>query len=192
MAIYTSTAYNKGGRERPNGEDNGNKLTATVTIPAGVNLAPGDILKFGRIGETVRVTQFQLEFDQFDSNAAATLAGRSGITASDGCFTAAGVVQTNTTGRRVIARVDGEGTAIDSFAVTPFPVQGTVQELLFTVTAAAATPVNLVARNVTGRFEYDYVFPAQTLVGVSAGNYPFGGTTVNAPATLDTYYGNAP
>lgn len=190
---YKSDVYLKGGRARPSGQDNGSTLVATVVIPAGKTLGIGDIFYFAKIGENVKIPKFELRLDALDSNASAALAGKLGITASDACLLAtATVVQVNTTGKKNLARVDGEATAIDSFAVTPFPSQTTVQDLIFTVTAAAGTMVTAGDKKVTLEFDYQYDYPAQYVTGVSATNYPFAGAITTAPAEVDTYNGLAP
>lgn len=188
---YNSDVYIKGGRERPNGQDNGNKITATITIPAGVALGVGDILNFCRLGENVRITQFALEAGVFDTNAAATLAVDLGITAVSDCLLDGVVIQTNTSGAKTLARVGGEATAIDAFADEPFPVQTTVQSVFATVTAAAATAATGSMRNISLRAEYDYIFPNTWVTGVSDPTYPFAGSKTTAVEVVDNYNGNA-
>lgn len=95
---YKSAVYLKNGRVRPDGENDAEEITCTVSIPDGVALASGDKLYFCKIGENVIVNQFELIMDAFDSNATADLDGKLGITASDACLLAsATVLQTNTT-----------------------------------------------------------------------------------------------
>lgn len=192
MAIYNSDVYLKGGRERPNGQDNGNKITATITIPAGVALAVSDVLNFIRLGENVRITQFALEVGVFDTNAAATLACDLGITAVTDCLLDGVVIQTNTSGAKTIGRVGGEATAIDAFADEPFPAQTTVQSVFATITAAAATAATTLARSITLRAEYDYIFPNTWVTGVSDATYPFAGSKTTEVEVVDSYNGNAP
>lgn len=190
---YKSSVYLKNGRARPDGQNDAEALTASVTIPAGTTLGVGDILKFAIIGENVRIKSFNLNCDAFDSNASATLAGKLGITASDGCLLASTTKLSGNSSAKVnIARVDGEATANDSFAVTPFPVQTTTQEVILTIATAAATAITNVDRTITLEFFYQYSYPDVTLVGVSDPKYPFAGAKVTATPIVDTYNGNAP
>ena len=199
MASYKTKTYLDNARFRPDGQNDEEGATMTYSFPAGVNPVSGDVIYFGKLGENVYVKQFQLSLDQFDSNASAALAGRLGITASDACFLAAAtVLQTNTTGKKNFAGVDGEATAIDSFAVTPYPVQSTVQDLILTFSANAGTAFTTGTRNITLRIQYQYAYTNQFLAGVSDPRYPFdtaaGANTTLTYATpvVETYNGNAP
>jgi len=199
MASLKTKTYLDNARARPNGQNDAEELTMTYSFPAGVNPLSGDVIFFGKIGENVYVTQFNLLMDQFDSNASAALAGRLGITASDACFIAAAtVLQTNTTGKKNFARVDGEATAIDSFAVTPYPVQATVQDLILTFSANAGTAFTTGTRNITLRVKYQYGYTNQSLTGVSDPRYPFdtaagaNTTKVFEAPVVETYNGLAP
>lgn len=190
---YKSSVYLKNGRVRPSGQNNAEAITATVTIPAGTTLGVGDVLKFAILGENVRIKSFNLNCDAFDSNAAATLAGKLGITASDACLLAATAKLSGNSSAKVnLARVDGEATANDSFAVTPFPVQTTTQEVILTIATAAATAITNVDRSITLEFTHQYAYPDVSLTGVSNSQYPFAGAKVYSPATVDTYNGIAP
>lgn len=190
---YKTKTYNDNGRLRPVGQGNREATTMTYTFKNGVNPTNGDKIFFGKIGENVRITAFQLKLDQLDSNAAAALAGRLGITASDACLIAAAtVLQVNTTGAKNFARLDGEATAIDSFAVTPFPVQTTVQDLILTFSANAGTAFTTGDRNITLEVVYQYDYPNRWVSGVSATNYPFSGSKVSEEPVVETYNGNAP
>ena len=190
--VYKSSVYLKNGRARPDGQNEAEALTATVTIPAGVTLGVDDILKFAIIGENVRVKSFNLNCDAFDSNASANIAGKLGITASDSCFLSSTKLSGNSSTRVNLARVDGEATANDSFAVTPYPVQTTTQEIILTITTAAVTAITNVDRSITLEFAYQYAYPDVSLVGVSDPKYPFAGTKVTDTPIVDTYNGNAP
>lgn len=193
MATYKSSSYTKNAVYRPSSQTQPEEATFSITIPAGTALASGDVLKFGRLGENVRINTFQLEMDQFDSNGTAALAGKLGITSSDACLIAAAtVLQTNTTGKKNFARLDGEATANDSFAVTPFPVQTTVQDLILTLSANAGTAYTTGDRTVTLKIKYQYAYPDTYVVGVSATNYPFSGSKSTAVAATYDYNGNAP
>lgn len=200
---YKSSVYLKNGRVRPSGQNNAEAITATVTIPAGTTLGVGDVLKFAILGENVRIKSFNLNCDAFDSNAAATLAGSLGITASSDVtqeqpdYTACLLATTaklsgNSSAKVNLARVDGEATANDSFAVTPFPVQTTTQEVILTIATAAATAITDDDRSITLEFTYQYAYPDVSLTGVSNSTYPFAGAKVYSPATVDTYNGIAP
>lgn len=190
---YKSSVYLKNGRVRPSGQNNAEAITATVTIPAGTTLGVGDVLKFAILGENVRIKSFDLNCDAFDSNAAATLAGSLGITASTACLLATTAKLSGNSSAKVnLARVDGEATANDSFAVTPFPVQTTTQEVILTIATAAATAITNVDRSITLEFTYQYAYPDVSLTGVSNSTYPFAGAKVYSPATVDTYNGIAP
>lgn len=181
MAItIPSSTYLKNAVYRPTSQTEAEQVTVTVTVPAGVTVGVGDILKFCRLGDSVRVNQFQLVPDVFDSNATAACAGKLGITASDACLLATGtVVNTNAGVAKVFAKFDGEATAIDSFAVTPFPVQTSIQELIFTFTAAATTAV-LTDRKMTLTFDFQYAYPDTYISGLT-------GITNAAPSGLGTY-----
>lgn len=194
MAInYKTKTYLDNARARPDGQNDAEKLVMTYTFKDGVNPTSGDKIYFGKIGENVRITQFQLKLDQFDSNGTAALAGKLGITASDACLIAAAtVLQTNTTGKKNFARVDGEATANDSFAVTPFPVQTTVQDLILTFSANAGTAFTTGSRSITLEISYQYDYPNTWVTGVSASNYPFSGSKVSEEPVVETYNGNAP
>jgi hypothetical protein len=199
MAVYKTKTYLDNARARPDGQNDAEELTMTYTFPAGVNPVSGDTILFGKIGENIVITQFQLTLDQFDSNATAALAGRLGTTASDACLIAAAtVLQTNTTGKKNFARVDGEATAIDSFAVTPYVPQTTVQDLILTFSANAGTAFTTGNRNISLRIKYQYAYTNQFVTGVSDPRYPFdtaagaNTTLVFSPPVVETYNGNAP
>lgn len=190
---YKSSVYLMNGRARPDGQNDAEALTASITIPAGTTLGVGDILKFAIIGENVRIKSFNLNCDAFDSNAAATLAGSLGITASNACLLASTTkLAGNSSAKVSLARVAGEATANDSFAVTPFPVQTTTQEVILTIATAAATAITNVDRTITLEFFYQYAYPDVTLVGVSDPKYPFAGNKVTGTPIVVTYNGNAP
>ena len=193
MATYKSPAYRKNAVYRPTSQVDPEEATFTISFPAGTNPVNGDVLKFCRLGENVRICQFQLELDQFDSNATAALAGKLGITGSDASLIAAAtVLQTNTSGAKNFARVDGEATANDSFAVTPFPVSTSVTDVLLTISANAGTAFTTGIRNITLKIKYQYAYPDTYVTGVSATNYPFSGSkNTELSATYD-YNGNAP
>jgi hypothetical protein len=190
---YKSKVYRDNAVFRPTDQNGAEEITATVSIPDGKNLGVGDVLKFFRLGSDVRIMQFELEVDKFDTNANVTLAGKLGITASDACLIAAATeVQTNTTGSMNLARVDGEATAIDSFAVTPFPAQTSTQDVYFTVGVAAATAYSTGTRNFTLRAKIQNVYADTVVVGVSATNYPLSGSKSTEVAAQYDYNGNAP
>lgn len=190
---YKSSAYRKNAVYRPTSQVGPEEAVFTITIPDGVGLASGDVLKFARLGENVHVMQFELSCDQFDSNATAALAGKLGVTSSDACLLASGtVIQTNTTGKKNLARVDGEATANDSFAVTPYPVQSTVQDLILTLTANPGTSYTTGNRNITLRVKYQNAYQDGWVSGVSATNYPFSGSKNTESAVVFDYNGNAP
>jgi hypothetical protein len=194
MAInYKTATYLGNSRLRPNGQNDAEECTMTYTFPATINPLSGDKIFFGKLGENVYVKAVRLQLDQFDSNATAALAGRLGITASDACFIAAAtVLQTNTTGAKTFARVDGEATAVDSFAVTPYPVQTTVQDLILTFSANAGTAFTTGNRSITLTAEYQYAYPYTTVTGVSSTQYPFVGSKTTDVPLVETYNGNAP
>lgn len=190
---FKTRTYLANSRLRPAEQNEAAECTLTYTFKDGVGPANGDKIYFGKLGENVVITQFQLTLDKLDSNASAALAGRLGTTASDACLIAAAtVLQTNTTGAKNFARVDGEATAIDSFAVTPYAPQSTVQDLILTFSANAGTAFLTGNRNVSLRVKYQYAYPNTTLVGVSASNYPFSGSKVEAEPIIEDYNGNAP
>lgn len=194
MAInYKTKTYLDNARARPDGQNDAEKLVMTFSFKDGLNPVSGDKVYFGKIGENVRITQFQLKMGAFDSNGTATLAGKLGITASDACLIAAAtVLQTNTTGAKNFARVDGEATAIDSFAVTPYPTQTTVQDLILTFSASAATAATTGFRSITLEISYQYEYPNTWVTGVSNSTYPFAGAKVSEEPVVETYNGNAP
>lgn len=190
---YKTKTYLDNARARPDGQNDAEELTMTYTFPNGVNPLSGDRILFGKIGENVVLTQFQLTLDQFDSNAAAALAGRLGTTASDACLIAAAtVLQTNTTGKKNFSRIDGEATANDSFAVTPYVPQTAVQDLILTFSANAGTAFTTGDRSISLRIKYQYAYPNRWVTGVSNTTYPLAGSKVREAPVVDTYNGNAP
>lgn len=194
MAInYKTKTYLENARARPDGQNDAEELTMTYTFKDGVNPVSGDKIYFGKIGENVRLLGFSLDLDKFDSNASAALAGKLGTTDSDACLIAAAtVLQTNTTGAKNFARLDGEATAIDSFAVTPYVVQTTPQDLILTFSANAGTAYTTGNRSISLTVRYQYAYPNQWVTGVSASNYPFSGSKVSEEPVVETYNGNAP
>lgn len=193
MATYKSSVYSKNAIYRPSSQNSCEEVVATISFPDGKNPVATDVLKFFRLGADVRITQFQLEVGKFDTNANVTLAGKLGITDSDACLLAAATeIQTNTTGIANYARVDGEATAIDSFAVTPFPAQTSTQDVLFTVGTSAATAFTTGVRSITLRAMIQNVYADTYVTGVSASNYPFSGSKNSEVAATYDYNGNAP
>lgn len=213
--IYNSSAVLKNSRARPDSQVEAEEATFSVYLPQGTTLGIGDVLAFGVLGENVALTQFSLDMPAIDTNATATLAGRLGYvtyagpgatqaytgavagpaTGSDaGLIAAATVLQTNTTGAKNFARLDGEATAADSFAVTPFPVQPTQQLLILTISAVAATN-NLAngAQTVSLVAKFQYAYPDSFVTGVTgAGASNLLGTKVVSPAVTYQYNNQAP
>jgi hypothetical protein len=205
---YKSSAVLKNSRARPDSQYEAEEATFSITLPSGTALAIGDTLAFGILGENVAVTQFSLEMPAIDTNATATLAGRLGTVtyagagntqtwtgSQDAVFIAAAtVLQTNTTGLKNFARLDGEGTAIDSFAVTPYIVQTDQRIIVLTVSAVAATN-NLLngAQTVNLLVKYQYAYPDTFVTGVT-GVTPANllGTKATSPAVIYTYNNQAP
>lgn len=180
--IYKSSAVLKNSRARPDSQYEAEEATFSITLPQGTVLGIGDSLAFGILGENLNVQQFSLDLPAIDTNATATLAGRLGTVtyagpgnaqvytgATDAIFIpAATVLQTNTTGAKNFGRLDGETTAADSFAVTPYVIQPTQQLIVLNVSAVAATN-NLVngpqTINLYVKFQYGY--PDQWVSGVT-------------------------
>jgi len=205
---YKASTFIKNERLRPVDQLSPSEATLSLTLPAGTVLGVGDTLAFGILGENVDVTQFSLDMPAIDTNAAATLAGRFGMVtyagagnaqtwtgAQDAVFIAAAtVLQTNTTGAKTFARLDGEATAGDSFAVTPYVAQATQQVLVVTISAAAATN-NLVngPQTINLFVKYQYAYPDQYVTGVT-GVTPSNllGNKVLSPAAVYTYNNQAP
>jgi len=191
---YKTNVYLENANYRPDSQNESEELTATIQFPDGVQPASGDIIKLCKIGENVEITEFELVMDQFDSNGTAALAGKLGITASDACLLASGtVLQTNTTGAKTLAAVGGDVATSGGFAVKPFPVQTSVQDVLLTFTASAGTAFTTGNRKITVRVKYQYAYPDQFVsgvTGVSASNLL--GTKSTSQAVVYTYNGNAP
>lgn len=209
---YKSSAFLKNSRARPDSQYEAEEATFSITLPKNTVLANGDTLAFGILGENVAVTQFSLDMPAIDTNAAATLAGRFGTVtyagagasqtwtgSQDAVFIAAAtVLQNNTTGAKNFARVDGEATANDSFAVTPYVVQTDQRILVLNISAGAATNnLTTAAQTVNLLVKYQYAYPdtyVNGVTGVSSSNllgtkttdqavvYLYGpGATPNAP-----------
>lgn len=206
--VYKSSAVLKNSRARPDSQYEAEEATFSITLPQGTVLGVGDTLAFGILGENLNVQQFSLDFPAIDTNATATLAGRFGIVqyagagnaqtwtgSNDAVFIAAAtVLQTNTSGAKNFARLDGENTAADSFAVTPYPVQTSQQILVVTISAAAATN-NLAngAQTVNLSVKYQYAYPdtyVSGVTGVSPTNLK--GTPVSSQAVVYQYNNQAP
>lgn len=209
---YKAKALLDNVRFRPDSANEPEEVTMSILLPAGTVLGVGDTLAFGIIGENVDVQQFSLDMPSIDTNGTATLAGRFGTVtyagagatqtwtgSQDAVFIAAATALSPAAGgAKTFARLDGEGTAIDSFAVTPYVVQTDLRILVLTISAAAAT--NNLASNagtVTLSVKYQYAYPNQFVTGVTgvsstallgtkttaqAVTYQYGpGATPNAP-----------
>jgi hypothetical protein len=193
MATFKASAFNKNAPLRPEDQYGEYGATMTISIPAGTALANNDILDFGKIGENVVVTHYELDFDKFDSNATAALKAKLGITASDACLLASTIVQTNTTGAKNLSGSGGSQATSGDFAVNPFPTQTTVQSLLATITQNAGTNYTTGTRNVTLRVKYQYAYADQFVSGVtSVSSTNLAGTKVLSDAVTYDYNGNAP
>jgi hypothetical protein len=209
---YKSSAVLKNSRARPDSQYEAEEATFSVSLPKNTVLGIGDTLAFCILGENIAVTQFSLQMPAIDTNATATLAGRLGTVtyagagatqtwtgSQDAVFIAAAtVLQTNTTGLKNFARLDGEGTAIDSFAVTPYAVQTDQRIVVLTISAVAATNnLTVAGQTVNLLVKYQYAYPdtyVNGVTGVSSTNllgtkstdnavvYLYGpGATPNAP-----------
>lgn len=207
--IYKASTVLRNVRFRPDSANEPQEVTSTVTLPAGTVLGVGDILAFAILGENVQLTQFTLDNPGIDTNATST------FQASFGGVNYAGAGQTQTWtgtgigasallaaalapwrssgtqgGATTIARLDGENTAADSFATTPYVVQPAQQILFLTVTAAAATNglSATVPTNLTAMFKYQYAYADQFVSGVT-GVSPANllGTKVVSPAVTYQY-----
>lgn len=210
--VYKSSAVLKNSRARPDSQYEAEEATFSISIPKNTVLGIGDTLAFGILGENLDVQQFSLDMPAIDTNAAATLAGRLGTVtyagagatqtwtgSQDAVFIAAAtVLQTNTTGAKTFARLDGEGTAIDSFAVTPYVAQTDQRILVLNISAVAATNnLTVAGQTVTLYVKFQYAYPdtyVNGVTGVSSSNllgtkstdnavvYLYGpGATPNAP-----------
>lgn len=191
---YKSNVFQANANFRPTNQNGAEEATVTVLIPSGTALASGDVIKFGKIGANVEITQFELALDQFDSNATADLDGKLGITADDDCLLAsATVLQTNTTGAKTISAVGGDKATSGGFAVNPFPVQTSTQTIILTLTGSAGTAYTTGDRKVTLRFKYQYAYPDQWQSGVTGvSSSALLGTAVTERAVTYTYNDNAP
>jgi len=194
MATYVSKQFNDNANYRPAGQNAAEELTVTVTIPAGTALASGDVIKFCKIGDSVEITEFELNLDQFDSNGTAAMTGKLGITASTASLLAASTaLQTNTTGAKTVAAVGGDKASSGGFAINPFPVQTSAQTVLLTLDGSPGTAYTTGDRKVTLRIKYQYAYPdnwVDGVTGVSSSNLL--GTKTTEKAVVYTYNGNAP
>lgn len=169
-------------RFRPDSANEAEEIAMSIYLPAGTVLGIGDTLAFGILGENVDVQQFSLDMPVIDTNGTAALAGRFGTVtyagagnaqtwtgSQDAVFIAAAtVLQTNTTGAKTFARLDGEGTAIDSFAVTPYVVQTDQRVLVVNISAIASTNnLATTAQTVTLYAKYQYAYPNTFVTGVT-------------------------
>lgn len=205
---YKSSSFIKNSRLRPVDQYSPEEATFSIYLPSGTTLANGDTLAFGILGENVIVTQFELIMPAIDTNASATLAGRLGTVtyagagasqtwtgSQDAVFIAAAtVLQTNTTGAKNFARVDGEATANDSFAVTPYVARTDQRILVLNISAGAAT--NNLASNagtVTLNVKYQYAYADTWQSGVTGvSSSALLGTAVTEQAITYQYNSNAP
>lgn len=208
--VYNSSSVLRNSRFRPDNQYEAEEASFSVYLPQNAVLGIGDVLAFGVLGESVDLMQFSLDMPAIDINATATLAGRLGyvtyagpgatqaytgaaagpFTGSDaGLIAAATVLQVNTTGSKNFARVDGEATAADSFAVTPYVAQTTQNLLILTISAVAATN-NLTngPQTVTLYAKAQYAYPDQFVSGVTgAGPSNLLGTKQNSQAVVYQY-----
>jgi hypothetical protein len=206
--VYKSSSVLKNSRARPDSQYEPEEATFSITLPKGTVLGVGDTLAFGILGENLIVTQFSLDMPAIDTNAAATLAGRLGTVdyagagntqtwtgSQDAVFIAAAtVLQTNTTGSKNFARLDGEGTAIDSFAVTPYVPRAAQAIVVATISAAAATN-NLAngAQTINLSVKYQYAYPDQYVSGVTGvSSTNLLGTKTTDQAVVYQYNNQAP
>lgn len=190
---YKSNVYLENANYRPSGQNEPQELTATILIPDGTALANGDIIKLAKIGDGVEIVSYELNLDQFDSNATAALKAKLGITASDACLLASTIVQTNTSGAFSIAALGGDKATSGGFATNPFPVQTTAQDVILTITQNAGTNYTTGDRKVTLRFKYQYAYPDQYVTGVTGvSSSNLLGTKVTSRAVTYTYNNQAP
>jgi hypothetical protein len=206
--VYKSSAVLKNSRARPDSQYEAEEATFSITLPQGTVLGIGDTLVFGILGENLTAQQFSLDAPAIDTNATATLAGRFGIVqyagpgnaqtytgSNDAVFIAAAtVLQNNTTGAKNFARLDGETSAGDTFAVTPYPVQTTQQLLVLNISAVAATN-NLAngPQTVNLSIKYQYAYPdtfVSGVTGVTSTNLK--GNPVSSQAVVYQYNNQAP
>jgi len=191
---YKTNVYLENANARPDSQNECEELTATILFPDGAQPVSGDVIKLCKIGENVEITAYELVLDKFDSNGTAALAGKLGITASDACLIAAStVLQTNTTGAKTFAAVGGDVATSGGFAVKPFPVQTTAQDVLLTFSASAGTAYTTGDRKITVRIKYQYAYPDQYVTGVTGvSSTNLLGTKSTSQAVVYTYNGNAP
>lgn len=205
---YKSSAVLKNSRARPDSQYEAEEATFSVTLPTGTVLANGDTIAFGILGENVNVLQFTLDMPAIDTNGTATLAGKLGTVtyagagntqtwtgSQDAIFLAAATaLQVNTTGAKNFARLDGEATAADSFAVTPYVTQTDERIIVLNISAGAATN-NLAngPQTINLSVKYQYAYPDQFVsgvTGVSSSNLL--GNKVTSQAVVYTYNNQAP
>lgn len=171
-------------RFRPDSANEAEEASMSIYLPKGTVLGVNDSLVFGILGENVDVQQFSLDVPLIDNHAsAATLAGKFGTvtyagagnsqtwTGSQDAIFIAAATKFNGAGAgaaATFARLDGEATANDSFAVTPYVVQTDQRLLVVTISAAAA--LNNLAngpQTITLYVKYQYAYPNQYVTGVT-------------------------
>lgn len=189
MSTYKSAAFNKGGRVRPESATNAEETTVSYTYPNGTAVVSGDIIKMANLGENVRVLSIELDVD----GSLAT----SGLTTSVG-YTGAATAFVNASSAigngaaSILARIDGEATANDSFATTPYSVGTSVRELIVTFGGTIVSAVSNTDRVITLRVKHQYAYPDNYVSGVSSPSYPLSGSKSTSNAIVLDYNGNAP
>jgi hypothetical protein len=192
MATYNSGVYLNGTRLRPGDQCECAETTISYTFPEGVAVASGDVVKFARIGENVKILSVELNWPAFGASLATGLdVGGDGTTLAVDAFIDGAATSTAIATAGVVAKIAGLESA-DTFADGNVPASAVVEDLQMTVAGAVTTAITNTDRTFTLRVKYQYAYPDQYITGVSDETYPFAGEIEYAPAEVETYNGNAP
>lgn len=192
MATYKSTFFQQSARLRPSNAHQPEEATMSIVIPSGTALASGDILKFGNLGENVRV--LEVEWDVSSSLATSGLEMKVGTSEDDDCFYASSTTGAGNGAATIRKLVNGEeaDTSADNFAETPFVVQTSVVDLRITIGGTIVSAVSNTDRTITLRVRYQYAYPDTYVSGVSNSTYPVSGSKSTSNAITLDYNGSAP